>query len=75
MVVDLPQLVFTYIARKPAKQEWNSKKKKKKTYRLVDGARSVSNINGIEMSTPAWIDLLSSKNTVGGMKKYLQSLC
>jgi hypothetical protein len=29
MVVDLPQLVFTYIARKAAKQEWNSKKKKK----------------------------------------------
>jgi hypothetical protein len=28
MVVDLPHLVFTYIARKAAKQEWNSKKKK-----------------------------------------------
>jgi hypothetical protein len=33
MVVDLPQLVFTYIARKAAKQEWNSKKKKKKVLR------------------------------------------
>jgi hypothetical protein len=30
MVVDSPRLVFTYIARKAAKQEWNSKKKKKK---------------------------------------------
>jgi hypothetical protein len=30
MFLDLPHLFFTYIARKAAKQEWNSKKKKKK---------------------------------------------
>jgi hypothetical protein len=29
MAVDLPQLVFTYIARKAAKQEWNLKNKNK----------------------------------------------